>query len=529
MPHPSPLPRWERRGSAARLIVDGKPFLIRGGELGNSTAHRDYMRERWDHLTNLGLNAVVAPAYWELIEPVEGGFDFTSVDELIDDAAAHGLRIVLLWFGSWKNSMSCYAPSWVKTDSRRFPRARDAAGRPLEILTPFGSEARDADARAFAALMRHLAEHDAERTVIMVQVENEIGCLPGAREYSDLADHAHRTAVPAALLDHLRRHRDEVQPEVRAAWRADSGNWDEVFGEGEAADEIFMAWAYATYVEEVTRAGKAELALPMYTNAALIRPGATPGQYPSAGPLPHLTDVWRAGAPSLDFLAPDIYFPNFAEWAGRYVMSGNPLFVPEALRSAEASVNALYAFGAHGAIGFSPFGIEQITGLPAALLAQSYDVVRQLEPLIVEHAGFGTMLALLPPAGAHRPPHRVALGDLILSATYEHELSPGLADGVINEADDRTADPVRYPAGAIVIRLAPDELVIAGIGTTVTFEPADPAAGVIGILQCEEGAYEDGVWRPGRRLNGDETHQGRHLRLVPGQFGMQRIRLYRYA
>lgn len=485
-----PLPRIERTGSAFRLLVDERPFFMRGGELGNSAAHRPYLESRWDRLVSLGLNAIIAPATWELIEPVEGEFDWTSVDELIEDAAAHGMRIVLLWFGSWKNSMSSYAPEWVKTDTARFPRCRDRNGRALEILTPFSDSNRDADARAFAALMAHLREVDTARTVIMVQVENEIGIIPEARDYGPLAEAAY---------------------------------------DGSEDEEVFMARAFARYVEVVARAGRAELALPLFVNAALIRPGATPGQYPGAGPLPHLAEVWREYAPTIDFLAPDIYFPNFAEWAARYATPENPLFIPEALRSVDASVNALYAFGEHSALGFAAFGIENIGSPADAMLAASYELLRQLEPLLADAAGTGRSRGLLPPHGAHRPPHRVALGGYTLSVDYERLVPPGLADGVINEADDRPDSATRLPAGAIVIQTGDDEFIIAGTGVTVTFEPRPVDGASAGVLRCDEGGFDDdGRWRTLRRLNGDETHQGRHVRLVPGQFSMQRVALYRY-
>ncbi len=528
----SSLPRLVRRGTATQLLVDGEPFVIRGGELGNSSAERSFLTEHWAKLESLGLNTVVAPVSWDVVEPVEGTFDWTTVDELVDDASAHGMRLVLLWFGSWKNSMSSYVPGWVKTDVARFPRARDSRGRALEILTPFAAVNRDADARAFAALMRHLREADQRHVVVLVQVENEIGMIPEARDRTPEADAAFEAAVPAALMTYLEEHRASLAPELQLQWtRAggrDAGTWTEVFGPGPATDELFMAWAFARYVQTITAAGKAELDLPMYTNAALIRPGAQPGQYPSAGPLPHLIDVWRAGAPDLDFIAPDIYFPNFVEWADRYVRGGNPLFVPEALRSVDAAANALYAYGRHAAIGFSPFGIETIEDGPARMLAASYDVVRQLSPLIAAHAGDGTMTGLLPPTDDQRSPHRVTLGDVLLEATYERIAAPSLADGVINEVGDRAKDTTRLPAGAIVIRTGPDELVVAGIGVTLTFHPVATGTETVGILSCEEGRYDDGAWHHRRWLNGDQTHQGRHVRLEPGRFTGQRVALYRY-
>jgi beta-galactosidase GanA len=527
------IPQLRPQGSATQLVVDGHPFLIRGGELSNSHGEPDYLRPAWPKLKALNLNTVVTPVYWDVIEPVEGHFDFATVDGLITDARANDLHLVFLWFGSWKNSMSCYVPAWVKTDSARFPRARSSTGEAMEILTPFDATNRDTDARAFAALMRHLRETDrVQTTVILVQVENEIGMIPEARDRHPAADAAFAGPVPPELTKYLVAHRDTLAPELHDRWVAHgartAGNWTEVFGEGPATSELFMAWAFGRYVEVVAGAGRKEYGLPLYANAALIRPGYEPGQYPSAGPLPHLIDVWRAAAPTLDFLSPDVYFANFTEWADRYARSGNPLFVPEALRSPDAAVNNLYAFGACSGFGFSPFGIESISEPAASLLRASYDLIRQLTPLITAHQGRGTMTALLPPAAEQRKSHDVVFGGLVLSATYERTEAPGLADGVINEAGDRAANRALLPAGAIVIQLGPDEFLFGGIGVTVTFAAPTPGDPQIGILNCAEGHYVDGQWQHLRWLNGDQTHQGRHLRLEPGHFTLQRIKLYRY-
>jgi beta-galactosidase GanA len=527
------LPQLRRQGTATQLVVDGQPFLLRGGELSNSHGEPAYLRPAWAKLRALNLNGAIVPVYWNVIEPAEGKFEFATVDGLITDARSNDLHLVLLWFGSWKNSMSCYAPDWVKTDTARFPRARDSAGHSLEILTPFSPANREPDARAFAALMRHLREFDGPRhTVILVQVENEIGMIPEARDRHPLADAAFAAAVPPALLHYLAAHRDTLAPELRDRWVAHgaktSGTWPGVFGDGPATSELFMAWFFGTYVEQVAAAGRAEYPLPLYVNAALMRPAYQPGQYPSAGPLPHLLDVWRAAAPTLDFISPDIYFPNFAEWADRYVRGGNPLFVPEALRSPDAAVNSLYAFGACSGMGFGAFGIESIAEPAAGFLAASNDLVRQLTPLITAHQGLGTMTALLAPVAMQTHPLEVNFGGLTLGVTYERLEAPGLADGVINEAGDRPANHTQLPAGAIVIQLGPDEFLFGGIGVTVTFAAPTPGDPIIGILSCEEGRYVDGQWQHIRWLNGDQTHQGRHLRLEPGRFTLQRIKLYRY-
>jgi len=527
----SSIPHLRRQGTAMQLVVDGKPFLIRGGELGNSTAsNAAYLQLFWPRFVELKLNTVLAPVYWELVEPEEGRFDYSVLDEVIEQARANRMRLVLLWFGSWKNSMSCYAPAWVKRDTRRFPRAMDRDGVRQEILSPFSATNRDADARAFAALQKHLREVDGtSHVVLMVQVENEIGMIPTARDYSPEAERAFASAVPSELMAQLSSHKDRLAAELRRTWLdaggKASGSWSEVFGSGLAGEEIFMAWHFARYTEAVAAAGKKEYPLPMFVNAALIRPGHQPGQYPSAGPLPHLADVWRAAAPSLDFLAPDVYFQNFSEWVRRYRLSGNPLFVPEALRGPEASVNGLYAFGAHDAIGFSPFGIESIGDAAGKQLAASYDLVAQLEPLILERQGKEMMAGLLSEGPEQRQPQQVRLGGYVLSATFERGAPPALADGVVVLAG--AAAPTSPPSGGLVLAMAPDEFVIAGTAVTITFASVAPGKRA-GILSAEEGRFVGGRFENIRWLNGDETHQGRHVRLEPGRFSMQRVRLYLY-
>jgi beta-galactosidase GanA len=526
----SPIPHLRRQGSATQLVVGGAPFLIRGGEVGNSAAtNPEYLRPHWGRFASLRMNTVLIPAYWDLIEPEEGRFDFSSVDAVVGQARESGMRLVLLWFGSWKNSMSCYAPPWVKRDPERFPRAVDRSGTLQEILSPFSTVNRDVDARAFGALMKHLRQTDGERhTVVMVQVENEIGMIPSARDHSAAANEAYGAAVPKELVDSLAKQVERLSPELRAAWLGAggkrSGTWAEVFGADAAGEEIFMAWHFARYTEAVTAAGKREYPLPMFANAALIRPGHQPGQYPSAGPLPHLADVWRAGAPSLDFLAPDIYFQNFAEWARRYRRAGFPLFVPEAMRSPEASVNGLYAFGAHEAMGFSPFGIENIGEIAARHLAGAFGLVEQLESLILSLQGRGAMAGFLSEGPEQKQPQQVELGRFFMRATFEREAPPALADGFIVPTG---APSLPSPSGGLVLQTAPDEFIIAGTALILTFGVREQGRQA-GLLTVEEGRFVAGRWETIRSLSGDETHQGRHVRLEPGRFSIQRVRLYTY-
>ena len=283
-----PPPELRKVGRATQLYVDGKPFLALGGELGNSTASDLNVLERaLDKCKRMNLNTIMLPVYWDLIEPEEGKFDFTLVQGAIDQARARNLRLVLLWFGTWKNSMSCYAPSWVKRDTTRFERVEQSSGEIIEIISPESAAANEADTRAFAKLMEWLREYDSDQhTVIMVQVENEIGVIPEPRDHSDKSDQAYESQVPEKVMALVKS--GKIGPESplwERAGRKDGGTWSEVFGSEAEGDEVFSAWQFSNYVEKIVTAGKREYPLPMFANAALIRPGYRPNQYPSARPI----------------------------------------------------------------------------------------------------------------------------------------------------------------------------------------------------------------------------------------------------
>ncbi|MBC7186639.1 MAG: DUF5597 domain-containing protein [Calditrichaeota bacterium] len=517
------IPRLAKQGGAVQLLVDDKPFLILGGELGNSTASDlQALAAVWPKCAQLGLNTVLAPVYWELLEPQEGVYDYALVDGLIAQARQHGFRLVLLWFGSWKNSMSCYAPLWVKANPDRFPRARDRSGRPLEILSPFHEANREADARAFRSLMRHLRKCDGGRgTVLMVQVENEVGMIPDPRDYGEKATELLAGEVPAALMQYLVSHRESLRPELAELWSKSgfrtSGKWEEVFGPGERTEELFTAWYLCRYVDEVAAAGKEEYPLPMFVNAALNRPGHRPGEYPSGGPLPHLLDIWQAGAQAIDFFAPDIYFTDFANWCEQYTHAGNPLFVPEASRGEQAAVYALYAVGQHDALGFSPFAIESIADPGSHPLGEAYRLLGELAPILPDYVGRDKRAGVL--LGQEKQKAVVNFDPYVL--TVAHDFTFKWA----RRPENLTSWP---EVGGLILRTDRDEFIVAGSGIIVTFSFAEGTRQVAGIAQIDEGSFVRCRFVPRRRLNGDESHQGRHLRIPFGQFGLQRVRLYRY-
>jgi beta-galactosidase GanA len=357
-----------------------------------------------------------------------------------------------------------------------------------------------------------------QHTVVMIQVENEIGMIPDARDYCAEAEKAFTGRVPKELMAYLQRNRGSLTNELSQAWISAgmkaSGTWEELFGKGLQTDEIFMAWYFASYTDDVAAAGKKEYPLPMYVNAALIRPNYKPGQYPSAGPLPHLMDIWHAAAPHIDFLAPDIYFKNFAEWLGKYDRFGNPIFIPE-VDYHQSVANAFYAFARHNAMGYNPFSIESAANPESNQFHKGYDVLRQLTPLILENQGKGTMQGFLLDSAAQTA--QIKLGEY--NFTVKHEYTwPYAVHG--------DGDMPRY--GGLIIKVDENEFYIAGSGVLVTFQSSSDDGMNVGIISMDEGMFVQGKWIAGRRMNGDQDHQGRHMNLPGGEFSIQKVKLYKY-
>ena len=514
-------PFLKKQGTAAQLVVNGKPFLMLGGELGNSTASslRD-MEEICPLLQRMQLNAMLVPAYWELIEPKEGKYDFSLIDGIITLARQHDLKIVFLWFGSWKNSMSCYAPAWVKENYKKYPRALAESGKPLEIMSAFDRNNLEADKQAFVQFMKHLAATDRQQqTVIMIQVENEIGMLESARDYCPKANELYNSDVPPQLIDYLIKNKSALQPSLLNCWEKNGfktkGKWTELFGTGIETDEIFMAWHYGLYVQEIAQAGKEAYPLPMYLNAALNSRGRKPGEYPSGGPLAHLLDIWRAAAPAIDLLAPDIYDPGFTEWCTQYHINGNPLFIPEIRLNEANAVYALYAFGEHDAMGFSPFSIESVSNPDEYPLTQSYRMLRQLLPLLESIQGKGKTNGIL-------------LNDSIREQTVTRGAYTFKFMHYYSLPWEKHSEPVWPEAGAILIELADKEYLVAGTDIVATFSNTKNDGSATGILSIDEVELKNGDIIPLRRMNGDQDHQGRHLRIPSGKWSILRLKLYDY-
>ncbi|MBA4410688.1 MAG: DUF5597 domain-containing protein [Bacteroidota bacterium] len=516
------IPFLQKRGNSTQLIVDGKPFIILGGELGNSSASTTrYMQPIWPKLKTMNLNTILVPVYWELIESGEGLFDFSLVQDIITEARHNKLKIVFLWFGTWKNSMSSHAPAWVKLNQEKFPRSKDRSGKSQEILSSFSDQVLQADSRAFENLMRFIKNFDSDQnTVIMVQVENEIGMLPSARDYQDLANEAFEKNVPAELINYLKQNKEKLVPEFLEVWKANgyktSGNWEEIFGKGLHTDELFMAWYYSRFANQVAGAGKKIYPLPMFVNAALNRPNWEPGKYPSAGPLPHIMDIWKAAGSSIDFLAPDFYNPDFKHWCDLYTRQGDPLFIPEHAFDATAPAKALYAFAQYDALGFSPFSVESTDKPADEPLAKMYGLIRELTPLITANQGQGKIKGVL--VSKATPETIIQLGKYELTCRHDYTLSwtPG-------------AKLEEWPlASVMIIQTGDDEFYVAGSGVVITFKLPENKDLNVGLLKVEEGRFENNEWKITRHLNGDQTHQGRHVSIPAGQLATQKVKLYTY-
>jgi len=502
----APLPRIVEANGRHELLVDGAPFLILGGQTNNSSNYPAMLPDVWQTVDALHANTVETPVAWEQIEPVEGRFDFSWVDALLPQARQHGVRLVLLWFGAFKNTSPSYAPEWVKSDTKRFPRMITKDGKTHYVLSPLARSTLEADSRAFAALMRHLREVDPQHTVIMMQVENETGSYNSPRDFSAEANRLFAQPVPAEL--------------ARKAGKG--GTWAQVYGW--KADQAFNSWYTARYVDQVAAAGQAELDLPMYANAALSNPFDEKAAIYSAsgGPNWNVIDIWKAAAPHLSLVAPDIYDRDYAvneRQLDNYARSDNALFVPENGDAAEFSRFLWLALG-KGAIGWSAFGMDA-TGYSNFPLG-----ARQLDADTL--AAFATKYALLAPIardwaklsfdhptiGFAKPKdgsdQSASLGRWKVSAMY------GMWE--FGERDWTWIDTPPNPkkdlpvGGAAIIQLGPDEFLVAGSDVRIRFALDHPQADEnVQFMDVEEGTFADGRWVMKRRWNGDQTDYGLNL------------------
>ena len=498
-----PLPRIVSTGARHALLVDGRPFLMLGAQVNNSSNYPQVLPQVWPVIAELHANTLEIPVAWEQVEPSEGTFDFSWIDTLLEQARQHDVRLVPLWFGTWKNTNPQYAPEWVKSDTKRFPREVKPDGSKHFVLSALGRSTLEADKRAFVALMRHIREVDPQHTIIMIQVENETGSYAIPRDFSPEAQRLFSQPIPRELERRTGR----------------KGSWSQAFGS--TADQAFNAWYVASYVDEIAAAGKAELDLPLYVNASLTDPftlGVPSGA--SGGPNWDVIDIWKVAAPHIDIEAPDIYssdFSKYAKWIEDYRRPDNPLLIPETGNDVQFARFLWLALG-NEAIGWSPFGMDQ-TGYSNFPLG-----AKQLDSKILD--AFASKFELLAPvsrewallayqhqlAGFAKPEdgsdQSAVLGRWKISASYGlwqfgQPNRPGVSPSPNRD---------RPVGGAAVIQLGVDEFLVAGSDLRLGFSLKSPAKGESSqFLDVEEGTFENGRWVMKRRWNGDQVDYGLNL------------------
>lgn len=508
------VPEVVQRNGRHALLVDGAPYLVLGAQVNNSSAWPAMLPKVWPAVQRLQANTVSVPIAWEQIEPTPDRFDFSFLDTVLTQAREHDVRLILLWFATWKNNGPNYAPEWVKLDNKRFPRVVTADGKVLNSLSPHSAVTLAADKKAFTALMRHLKAADPQHTVIMVQAENEAGTYGTARDHSPAADKLFQASVPDALLRKLNKR---------------PGNWTQVFAAD--AEEFFHAWSVAHYIGQVAAAGKAEYPLPMYVNAALrdpFNPGK-PGGYASGGPTDNVLDIYRAAAPAIDILAPDIYMRESAK-ANRvmelYARPDNPLFVAEIGNDRAYARYFFTTLGKHG-FGFVPFGIDYTGYVNYPLGAKRAD-----EAMVDAFAGNYRLLA---PWARHwarlsyeNPVWGVAQPDD--SADQILDLNGWQATVSWNQWQFGMKEwtwPMKLDApegrevpdgGVLIARLGRNEFLVTGRNARVMFAPAQKLPADAGFLMArvEEGHFDaEGRWTFERLWNGDQTDYGLNFTTLP--------------
>lgn len=517
----TPLPVIVTNQGKHQFQVDGKPFLMLGAQTNNSANYPAALPDVWPVVEKMHANTLGIPVAWEQIEPEEGRFDFSYLDTLIAEAKAHDVKVVLLWFATWKNNAPHYAPAWVKLDNQRFPRVVTKEGKLLNSLSPHGKATLEADKKAFVQLMTYLRDNDPSHQVIMVQVQNEVGTYGSKRDFSELANEIFEQPVPVELTQAL---------------GVNNGAWQTVFDND--ADEYFHAWHIGRYVDEIAAAGQAIKDLPMNVNVALRNPFNPGDGYSMGGPTDNVIDLWKVAAPHIDMISPDIYFRDHktaTKVLELYARDDNPLFVAE-IGNDQPYARYFFSMLGEQGIGFAPFGMDytDYANFPLGAKSVTDEVIA---PFADNYALFGPMaeawaaLSFTHPVWGFAEPDAKAMSGDVWNAKGTSQAEPDTEASAPGEHFTQRADlglwnaEVTYgremfwinpptgntPAsgGAAIVRLSDNEFLITAFRARVTLTPSDELAGQHSMIErVEEGHFDGQQWVFERVWNGDQTDWG---------------------
>ncbi len=500
-----PIAEIQHENGKYTLFVDGKPFLLLGAQLWNSSAWPEYLPTIWPQLKELNCNTLEAPIYWQDIEPQPGEFNFNSLDSLIFGARRNGLKLVILWFGSFKNGSMEYTPTWIRENPNEYPRMLNSMGEKVYVLSAISKKNMEADKKAFVEVMKHIRNLDNEdRTVIMIQPENEPGSLQTDRDYGDEANRLFYNEVPRELTDGLNKP---------------TGNWDEVFGIESA--EAFNAYYIAKYINEIAIAGKKIYPLPMYINVWTKENYFwRPGEYPSGGPTSNMIDIWKIAAPEMFTLALDIYHQNFLDFkllCEKYNRPDNPLFLPEMGNGINFARYQFYALADYDAIGIAPYGIDPFyidpreNRIKNALdpkfhpMAENYKIFNKVSDKIIELQGTGKLQAAVEEHGLGEKLLHFDHYDVLFQFGFPNRNKNGQVTG-----------------RALIGQISKDEFLVAGFDTKFIFRPKYKSGfSKAEYVLAEEGYYKNGEWHTQRLWNGDALYHS----VLPPEGAVLRIKL----
>jgi hypothetical protein len=459
------IAHFEELNGRKAFFVDGKPFIILGLQWDCDGCYTpEDMDPFFEHGEKMGLNTASLLLYWKEIEPVKGEYRFEMLDHRIEMARKHNMKIVLVWFGSYKNGNLTYAPDYIRFDHKTYTKVIDKHGKVhTNFCCPTARETHRRDELALIEVFKHLKEVDSEtHTVILFQMENETGIFGTDRCYCGSCNEEYK--------------KNDYEKEY-----------------GVRAGEYFTAQCIAEYCDSLTKTVKDIYPLPVYMNAWLNKVHANERagfDYPNGGPVPDVLEMYFKTIKYIDCIAPDIYQfsrRDFEYFCKAYSIHNNPLFIPECATGmgTRTARNIFYAIGDYAAFGYDPWAINRCcpgfmtTPLVTTVdgrwsdeayeLHKSYKVINDAMEPIVMAQNTPNIKTIVQEEGENGI--LLKFGDIDAEVTYEHPANT---------------------ARGLVIRRSKDEFIVIGGGFHIRF--SREGGKKVSIATVESGKFEGEKW-----------------------------------